>query len=188
MAETVPDKASDMQFDLAAARERLTSCFPSVNDHPDMAGVLRDAELLALIGPALGYPFADANVTVVVSPEARGPIVGALVATWLGAGLVLARKSDRNHPGADIHVKSDPTWRGHTENLQGRSFDLGPTDRVLIVDDWITTGSSIRATLNILRVVGATFVGSAVIVNKASPATVEELAVHHIVEFRNISR
>ena len=176
-----------MQFDLVAARERLTASFPLVNDHPDVAGVLRDPELLALIGPALGAPCVDQGITAVVSPDARGPIVGALVATWLGAGLVLARKAGSNHPGADIHVRSEPTWRGQAQDFQGRSFDLTPVDRVLVVDDWITTGNSIRAIRNILRVLGASFVGSAVVVNKASPATVKELSVRYLVDFEEIS-
>lgn len=177
---------SRTQFDLAAACELLTKHFPLVDDHPDVAGVLRDPDLLALLGQALAHPFADEDITAVVSPEARGPIVGALTATWLGAGLVLARKDDHNHPGADIQVTSEPTWRGHTEGFLGRSFDLRPKDRVLIVDDWITTGSSIRACRNILRVSGAAFVGSAVVVNKASPTTVEEFKVHYLVDFDRI--
>jgi len=177
---------SNPPLDLAAARQRLTKGFPLVDDHPDVAGVLRDPDLLALIGQALAHPFADEGITAVVSPEARGPIVGALAATWLGAGLVLVRKDDENHPGADIEVTSEPTWQGRTEGFLGRSFDLGPKDRVLIVDDWITTGSSIRVCRDILKASGALFVGSAVVVNKTSPATLEELKVHYLVDFDRI--
>ncbi|MFT5268814.1 MAG: adenine phosphoribosyltransferase, partial [Acidimicrobiales bacterium] len=115
-----------------------------MNNHPDVAGVLRDAELLPLVAKALADPFRDAGVTAVLSPEARGPILGALVAVELGAGLVLARKNDQNHPGADTPVESAPTWRGRSETFLGRSFDLGTSDRVLIVDDWITTGNTMR--------------------------------------------
>lgn len=157
-----------------------------MNNHPDVAGVLRNAELLPLVGKALAEPFRDANVTAVLAPEARGPILGALVAVELGAGLVLARKDDSNHPGADIPVESAPTWRGTSETFLGRSFDLGPNDRVLIVDDWITTGSTMRAAGNILRLMGATYVGAAVLVNKASPQTIEELQVHTLVHFEDL--
>ena len=187
MGLTVPRQTGRMQFDLEAASELLTDRFPAVDDHPDVAGVLRDPELLALLGPALAHPFRDAGVTKVVSPEARGPILGALVAVQLGAGLVLARKAERNHPGADIQIDSAPTWRGHRETFQGRSFDLGTKDTVLVVDDWITTGNSIRATQNMLRLVGATYAGAAVLVNKSDPATLRELAVHHLVDFDRIS-
>lgn len=157
-----------------------------MDNHPDVAGVFRSAELLPLVAKALADPFRDANVTAVFAPEARGPILGALVAVELGAGLVLARKSDRNHPGADIPVESAPTWRGTSETFLGRSFDLTRSDRVVIIDDWITTGSTMRAACNILRILGATYVGAAALVNKASPGTIEELRVHTLVDFDDL--
>jgi adenine phosphoribosyltransferase len=160
--------------------------FPLVNDHPDVAGVLRHPELLALLGPALAAPFHEARVTAVCAPEARGPILGALVAMELGAGLVLVRKDQRNHPGADRRVESGPTWRGTTESFQMRSWDLGSDDRVLVVDDWITTGSSARAVRDLTAAAGATYVGTSVLVNKADPATIDDLAVRWLVTFAEI--
>ena len=173
-------------FDLDAARARMAVEFPLVNEHPDVAGVLRQPDLLALLGPALASPFHADGVTAVCAPEARGPILGALVAVALGAGLVLVRKDERNHPGADRRVESGPTWRGTTESFQTRSWDLGPDDRVLVVDDWITTGSSARAVRDLAVVAGATFVGASVLVNKADRATTDELAVRWLVTFAEI--
>ena len=100
--------------------------FPLVTDHPDVAGVLRSAEHLARLGPELAAPFRDAGVTKVIAPEARGPILGALVATVLGAGLVLARKEGQNHPGADVVLVTDPTWRGEAQRFLVRTFDVDP--------------------------------------------------------------
>lgn len=154
-----------------------------VDNHPDVAGVLRDADFLRFLGPAMAEPFRNDGVTAVLAPEARGPILGALVAVELDAGLVLARKAERNHPGADIPVTSEPTWRGSPEIFQGRSFDLKARDRVLVVDDWITTGSTIRAARNILRIMGSTYVGTSVIVNKSDQETLDELNAHHLVDF-----
>ncbi len=144
---------------------------------------MRDGTLLQLIGCALAHPYRNSGVTKVVAPEARGPICGALVALELRAGLVLARKSERNHPGADLRATSQPTWRGHSEEFRARSFDLGPADRVVVVDDWITTGNSIRAVRGLIERCTATTVGTAVIVNKASAATLDELQVHALVNF-----
>lgn len=157
--------------------------FPLVDGHPDVAGLLRQAQILRLLGPALAAPFRDEAVTVVCAPEARGPILGALVAVELDAGLVLIRKEDRNHPGADRKVVSDPTWRGEPEVFQTRSWDLSPGDRVLVVDDWITTGSSIAAVRRLVDEAGAVYVGASVIVNKAAPAITDELRAHWLVTF-----
>lgn len=165
---------------------RLAQGFPMVNDHPDVAGVLRDAGLLAGLGPALVAPFVAAGVTKVCAPEARGPILGALAATALGVGLVLARKDERNHPGADRRTESGPTWRGATEVFLTRSFDFEPADRVLVVDDWITSGSSIAAVADAIRATGAAYVGAAVLVDKAAPATIERLGVRALVRFDDL--
>lgn len=173
-------------FDLVAARSQVLAGFPLVNEHPDVAGVLRRPELLALLGPALAAPFRGAGVTAVCAPEARGPILGALVAVELGAGLVMVRKDDRNHPGADRRVESGPTWRGTTESFQTRSWDLGPEDRVLVVDDWITTGSSVRAVRDLATAAGARYVGASVLVDKAEPGTTTALAVRWLVSFAEI--
>ena len=175
-----------MPFDLDAARARLTAGFPLVNGHPDVAGVLRDPALLPLLGPALAAPYRDMGITAVCAPEARGPILGALVAVELGAGLVLVRKDDRNHPGADRRVESDPTWRGTSEVFQTRSWDLSPADRVLVVDDWVTTGSSTAAMRDLVAASGATYLGASVIVHKAASATISDLGVHWLVRFDDL--
>lgn len=157
-----------------------------MNAHPDIAGLLRDATILRDLGAALAEPFRDQGITAVVAPEARGPIIGSLVAVELGAGLVLARKADRNHPGADIPVEALANWTGDREVFQGRSFDLDTNDRVIVVDDWITTGNTIRAVCNIIRLVGATYAGTSVIVNKSQAETLEELRVQTLVDFTEI--
>lgn len=173
-------------IDVDAARARLLADFPLVNDHPDVAGVLRQPDLLALVGPVLAAPFRKVRVTAVCAPEARGPILGALVAAELGAGLVLVRKEERNHPGADRRVMSAPTWRGTAETFQTRSWDLGPDDRVLLVDDWITTGSSARAVRELVDAADAEYVGASVLVNKADGDTLAELRVAWAVSFAAI--
>lgn len=167
-------------------RQALTDAFPLVDDHPDVAGLLRDPTALATIGPALATPFRECGATVVVAPEARGPILGALVARELGVGLVLVRKDRRNHPGADIVIESPPTWRGHTERFLARSFDLDESDRVVIVDDWITTGASIEAATDFATKCGAEVVGAAVLVNKATDEVVLRFGVHWLVSFDDL--
>lgn len=166
----------------------LLERFPLVDGHPDVAGLLRDADALAALGPALAAPYRHAGVTAVVAPEARGPVLGALAAISLGVGLVFVRKDPANHPGADVKMRSAPSWRGAPVDFQGRSFDLGAADRVLIVDDWITTGSSIRAVAAVIGRMGAEVVGVSVLVDKADPTTIAELDVRALVRFADIGR
>jgi adenine phosphoribosyltransferase len=164
----------------------LAARFPLVDDHPDVAGVLRDPQLLAGLGAALAAPFGHTGVTKVLAPEARGPIVGALVAVELGAGLVLARRDGHNHPGADTTLVTGPTWRGAPQRFVVRGFDLEPGDRVLLVDDWVTTGESARALAAWARDRGAVLAGTAAIVDKTDAITRDELGLHALVTFEQL--
>ena len=107
----------------------------------------------------------------------------SLVAVQLDAGLVLARKEDRNHPGADQRIRSAPGWRGEPVDFQTRSFDLAATDRVLIVDDWITTGSTVEVLTEVVSAAGAAVVGVSVLVDKADAVTRRRFAPHGLVDF-----
>jgi len=171
----------------ADAAARLRAGFPLVDDHPDVAGVLRDPALLALLGPALAAPFEAAGVTKVLSPEARGPILGALVAVELGAGLVLGRKEGQNHPGADDVVETAPTWRGTAQRFVTRTFDVDRSDRVLVVDDWVTTGASAEALGTWAAGLGATVVGAAALVDKTTDAVRTRLGLHTLVRFDEVA-
>ena len=164
----------------------LSDNFPLVDDHPDIAGLLRDPYILRNLGAAMASSFHDEGITTVIAPEARGPVLGALVATCLKAGLVLVRKEGRNHPGADKTITSDETWTGEKIRFLTRSFDLDESDRILVVDDWVTTGNTIRVAKTFIEENGATYIGSSVIVNKSDTEVLEELNVAWLVNFDDL--
>ena len=162
--------------ELAEFSAPLIQRFPLVNDHPDIAGLLRDPEILQCLGEALSAEYVNAGITKVVAAEARGPVLGALVAKFLHAGLVLIRKDGRNHPGSDIRITSGETWNGLEVEFH----------RVLIVDDWATTGNTIRAAKEFIIQSGATYVGASVIVNKAETSTLDNLNISWLVKFDDL--
>ena len=81
---------------------------------------------------------------------------------------------------------SAPTWRGASESFQTRSWDIEVGDRVLVVDDWVTTGSSLRAVRSLVHEAGAEYVGASVLVHKADPDTIDDLQVSWLVRFEEI--
>jgi len=104
---------------------------------------------------ALGRVLADraraSAPTAVLSPALGGVIIGHEVARALGVRALFAERQD----GALV---------------LRRGFTLGPADRVLVVEDVVTTGKSTRETMEVARAWGATVVGAAAIVDRGGAA------------------
>ncbi|MGH9232098.1 MAG: phosphoribosyltransferase family protein [Acidimicrobiales bacterium] len=159
------------------AGQLLLRAFRWTHGRADFADALRDPDLLAAIGPALAGPFAASGVTAVVALEARGFVVGGLVARELGVGLVLARKPGAVHPDSDGQAATAPDWRGrHVEILISRRA-VRSGDCLLLVDDWIETGSQARTVSTLAERRGADVVGVSVLVDDTPDDVREELTV-----------
>jgi adenine phosphoribosyltransferase len=133
----------------------------------DVTGWWRDAALLAALGPALGEEVAEEEVTVVLGPQTRGTPLAALTALHRGAGLVEARKAtapvedseDWWESAIALDYRDDPLL------FRVRRALLGSGDRVLLVDDWIETGTQASACRRLVELAGAAWVGAAVVVD-----------------------
>ena len=165
----------------SAAKRHVRRTFAWRDGHAQFTPVFQDPVALRSLGPALAEPFRGVGVTAVVSPEARGFILGALTATELGVGFVPARKPGARDPDDSVHVTSEPDWRGRRITFRlARVF--GPADRILIVDDWIETGSQATAVAQAIRQMGAEVVGTSVLVDQAPEAVVAELRVSGVLK------
>jgi adenine phosphoribosyltransferase len=123
---------------------------------------------LDALGPALAALFPAAAPTVVVAAEVTGFLVGPLVARALHVGFVEAYREGARRPIAEPMTWADvpADHRGDRQRLGVRSRLLGPADRALVVDDWAATGAQSRALWELIEALGATPVGTAVIVNE----------------------
>jgi orotate phosphoribosyltransferase len=114
--------------------------------------VLQYPELAEALGRELAARTGHLQATVVLSPALGGVVIGQEVARALGVRALFAERQE----GA-------LTLR--------RGFTLSDADRVLIVEDVLTTGGSTRETAAIAQGHGAQVVGAAVIVDRgADPA------------------
>jgi orotate phosphoribosyltransferase len=105
----------------------------------------REAELL---GAALGERTRSFGADVVLSPALGGIVIGQEVGRALGVRAIFAERQD----GA-LTIR--------------RGFTLLPSDRVLVVEDVVTTGKSTRETIDAARAAGATVVGAASIIDRS---------------------
>ena len=111
--------------------------------------VLQYPELAEQLGAALADRTRHLQPTAVLSPALGGIVIGQEVARALGVRALFAERQE----GA-------LTLR--------RGFTLSDTDRVLVVEDVLTTGGSTRETAAIAQAHGAQAVGAAVIVDRGS--------------------
>lgn len=105
----------------------------------------REAEAL---GAALGNLVRSLGAQTVMSPALGGVVIGQEVGRALGVRAIFAERAD----GA-------LTLR--------RGFALEPGEKVLIVEDVVTTGGSTRETMEVARAAGAEVVGACAIVDRS---------------------
>jgi len=177
-------------------RDRLRNGFRWTDPGPDAdfvvsdrSGWWRDALVIRDLGPALGDLFAGSSPTVVVSPEVTGFLLGPLVAQALGVGFVEAYREGARRPIAEpmtwAEVPAD--HRGDRQRLGVRTHLIRADDRVLVVDDWAATGSQARALHSLIRSLGATPVGTAVIVDETPATVAAELSLRGLLSGADLS-
>jgi adenine phosphoribosyltransferase len=177
-------------------RDRLRAGFRWTDPGPgtdllvsDRSGWWRDPAVLDGLGPGLAGLFPEARPTVVVSPEVTGFLIGPLVARALGVGFVEAYRAGARRPIAEpmtwAEVPAD--HRGDIQHLGLRTRLVTAADRVLVVDDWAATGAQARGLSALVAALGATMVGTAVIVDECDPAVAAELGVRGLLNGADLS-
>ncbi len=101
------------------------------------------------LGRAVASLFSDERVETVIGPAMGGVILAHEVARALGVRSIYAEKAD-----GGMVLK--------------RGFTLQPGERVLIVEDAVTTGGSVRKVLDTVRATGATVLGVGAVVDRSS--------------------
>ncbi len=108
----------------------------------DVTGWWRDPDLLKMLGPALADLWKTETPTVVVGLQSRGCLLGPLVAEAIGVGFVEVRKNPSRASDNDewLNATTPPDYRDRHLTLGFRRRLVAPSDRVVLVDDWIDTG------------------------------------------------
>ena len=126
---------------------RLTSGLHS-SGYLQSALVLQHPHYAEALGRALGDRVRDLRATVVLSPALGGVVIGQEVARAIGVRAIFVERQD----GAF-------TLR--------RGFVIAENDRVLVVEDVMTTGGSTRETMQVARAAGGHVVGAASMVDRS---------------------
>ncbi|XP_034024787.1 adenine phosphoribosyltransferase [Thalassophryne amazonica] len=106
-------------------------------------------------------PFRTEPIDLVAGIDAMGFILGASLATTLGKGFLAIRKA--GHLCVPTEQQEYTDYTGLKKNLETRLDALKPGLRVLIVDQWIETGGTMKAAIHLVEKLGGTVVGVAAV-------------------------
>jgi len=126
--------------------------------------VLQHPQHAELLGASLAACVRDLRPTTVLSPALGGLIIGHEVARALGVRAIFAERED-----GILRLR--------------RGFSIGDAERVVVVEDVVTTGGSTRETMQVARAAGAQVVAATAIVDRsgATPAAPIDAGYQHAV-------
>lgn len=108
----------------------------------------------------VGYA-KDKKVDLIVGPEARGFIIGCPVAYALGVGFAPVRKEGKL-PRETIKVNYGLEYGSDVLTIHKDA--IKPGQRVLVTDDLLATGGTIKATINLVEALGGIVAGVAFLI------------------------
>jgi orotate phosphoribosyltransferase len=113
----------------------------------------------------------------IVSWASSASLAAETVAGPTTGGIILAHEVARQLGLRAIYAE-------RREDASGREFRRGfaiaPSERVLVVDDIMTTGGSLQETIDAVRSAGGTVVGACVLVDRSAGAGRLDLPVHSL--------
>ncbi len=123
------------------------------------------------------------RVDRVVGAESRGFIFGTAVARNVSAGFIPIRKPGKL-PWTTRSLTYDLEYG--TDTLQIHSDAIQPGQRVLLVDDLLATGGTMKASCDLVAGLGGEIVGVAVLIELAflnGRAKLSDYPVHSVISY-----
>jgi adenine phosphoribosyltransferase len=122
----------------------------------DITPMLADPASLAMAVEVMASPFRGKGVQKVCGAESRGFIFGTAIAQTLSAGFVPIRK-----PGKlpSDKVSMDYELEYGTDRLEVHRDAVAPGEKVLMVDDLLATGGTMKACCDMIEGLGGDIVG-----------------------------
>ena len=147
----------------------LSDYVASIRDFPtkgilfrDITPILQDPEAFRTATKMLAEYGRKVGADVIVGPEARGFVFGSALAYKMGLGFVMARKAGKL-PGKTYEVEYALEYG--TAKLQIPANSFRPGQRVLMIDDLLATGGSLRALEDLIVKAGGLPVAALTLIN-----------------------
>lgn len=122
----------------------------------DITPLLQDKRLFCETVSLLAEPYLKEKIDKVIGIDARGFILAAAVAYRLKTGLAIVRKKGKL-PSKTISKKYSLEYSSNV--LEMHEDSILPDERVIIIDDVLATGGTMKATVNLAKKLKGKIVG-----------------------------
>ena len=111
--------------------------------------------------------FAADNVTKILTIEASGIGLACIAGLVFGCPVVFAKKSKtKNIDGSLLKTQVESFTHGTTYDVIASRDYILPSDRILIIDDFLANGAALEGLCDLVNQAGATVVGAGIAVEK----------------------
>ena len=126
-----------------------------------------DTELMDHIAEEFGKHFNMDEVTMILTAEASGIALSAIVAHHFHKPMIFAKKAKSDNIEGGLYQSDifSYTYKKKVTLIVAQEW-LGPNDRVLIIDDFMAKGYAMQGLIDIVKAAGAELVGIGVAVEK----------------------
>lgn len=148
--------------------------------------ILGDTELVEACAQALAEKLADLDYQALVTAEAKSIPLAHALSVVTGKPYVILRKSYKPYMGDAIHSEtlSITTGKPQTLYLDEKDQELIEGANVIILDDVISTGSTLQSMRMILEKAGANVIAEAAILTEGERAKwADIIALGHLPVF-----
>ncbi|WP_297129726.1 xanthine phosphoribosyltransferase [Eubacterium sp.] len=126
-----------------------------------------DCGFLAEVGKEFHRLYQNEGVNKILTIEASGIAIGAMVAQEFGCPLVFAKKNKTKNIAGDVYTAPVESFtHGTTYNIMVSKKFLNPGDKVLIVDDFLAIGNALKGLISLVKESGAELVGCGTVIEK----------------------
>ncbi len=126
-----------------------------------------DVALINELGKEFFRRFQDQGVTKILTIEASGIGIACITAQHFGVPVVFAKKTQSRNIDGEV-LTSQVTSFTHQRNydiiVSARFLD--PSDRVLLIDDFLAKGSAMLGLISLVQQSGAQIVGAGICIEK----------------------
>ena len=126
-----------------------------------------DTELMNHIAEEFGKHFNMDEVTMILTAEASGIALSAIVAQQFGKPMIFAKKAKSDNIEGGLYQSDifSYTYKKKVTLLVSKEW-MNADDKVLIIDDFMANGEAMRGLCDIVDAAGATLVGIGCAVEK----------------------